>query len=319
MACNRAFSFTNDSADVAPPAAHKDQLSSNLPWKDQLFLRPLEPALQLYNVRHIESTFYQDLSQSGRTPKQDATPYTFELCQKLSLWKEQLPDSNLPSITTLFQLEFLYAFVVLLSPSIKVPIVGVTNWLYIFDSCIDYMSLTRTIIEDTKRHAFFTYFELLRVRVLGSRFIEALQLCYEQILDENMPQSSQFSYGSAQAPDLPFMAPRSAGDNCVRAIDCLNNALEILEFGRRRWNQGHLRDGFEQEAAVTLARLRARNAEYQPYPRGGAPSAIPVGGQVYGRRSQGDMGLSNYLPEGAPTDPTNPRRSRLGYSSYSSI
>lgn len=316
MASERAFSFTNDSAEVAPPSTPKAPLISDLPWKGQLFLRSLDPALYLYDVRHIQSTFYQDLSQSGRTPWPDATPYTFDVCQRLNKWKEELPPSTPRPILTLFQLEFLYAYIVALGPSCKVPVVSDTNWLLIFESCIDYMNIMRPIIENVKLHAFFNYFELVRVKIIGKRLIESLRISYEQMLSSPMPQ---YPSGSVEAPILPFMASRNRRDSCGRAIDCINKILEILDSGRRRWSQGHLKDDFEQESAVMLARLRARNTDFQMYPSVGIPSTIAMVGPPYGRRSQGDVGLSNYLPEEGPVDPTNPRSARPGYSGYSSF
>jgi hypothetical protein len=313
MALERAFSFTNDSAEVAPPSTPKRPLTSNLPWKGQLFLRSLVPALHLYEVRHIQSTFYQDLSQSGRNPWPDASPYTFDVCQRLSKWKDQLPTSTPQPIMTLFQLEFLYAYITVLSPSCKVPMVNPANWLLIFESCIDYVNLMRPTIDDPKSHAFFNYFELVRVKVLGQRLIEALRMNYDDILNGQMPQ---FPPGSSETLMLPFLESRDRRDNGNRSIDCINKIIEILECGRRRWNQGHLRDDFEQKSAVMLARLSARGADFQLYPTGTFSGSIPV--NMRGRLSQGNVGLGGFVPEDV-IDPTNPRRTRPGYSGYSSF
>jgi len=216
---------------------------------------------------------------------------------------------------TLFQLEFLYAYIVVLGPSCKVPVVSNTHWLLIFESCVDYVDLVRPTIEDVKLHAFFNYFEIVRVNFLGGLLLEALQFNYDQILSSPMPQ---FPPDSTDSPVLPFIQSRNRRDNSERAIGCIYKIIDILEFGRRRWNQGHLKDRFEQSSAVMLARLRARNKEFHAYPSVGIPGTIPVSVTSYGQRSQGSVGLRDYLPEDPLGDSTNPR-SRPGHSGFSSF
>ena len=247
----------------------------------------------------------------------------------------------------------------MIGPSCRVPVVYDTTWLLIFEACVEYLNLMKTIIDDVKRHAFFNYFEVLRVRYLGGLLLDALTFNLQQILTEPMPQPS--SRTSGQVPVLPFMKSRIRTNNGKRASGCIRQILAILDFGGRRWNKMHLKERFERDSAMVLAKLEDTPlyGDYtlppiafpasMPYPGPLAPGRIhgtippaslpstmppvsvpgsfsvhipdtmPINSQPYGRRSQGDMIMSNsYVPQVPNENPSNPR-SRPGLSGYSSI
>ena len=267
IAYGRAFSFSDDSANVYLPVV----LNPMAPEMGggptpQLFLRSLKPSLYLFDIRRVQSAFYQTTHSSKQTewPTNTASEYTTSILKDVRAWFATIPASLSQRHVLFFRLESLYSQILALSPSCRIPASNMSDLskTLIFEYTIQYADQLQPVVQDTNWHAFLTYVDFLRVNTIGRQFREGLWSNFDQLLLGGVPHSREPSVepGNAQAPP-PLSRSTSPLENCARAIQCLNNIIEILDYARRRWGMGGLRDKFEKESAVLMGKLRNKQQE----------------------------------------------------------
>lgn len=109
----RPFSFTDDATSVGFPTT--TQSTSNA-----LALttsRRIDMAVVLFQVRRLQSKWYQELLMSSREPLECSSPYVWSMLRELQDWFEDLPENPPEHIRNVFVLEFLYSSIYCLAPS----------------------------------------------------------------------------------------------------------------------------------------------------------------------------------------------------------
>ena len=267
IAYDRAFSFTDDSANVFLPAI-LNPLSSDMGGDNtpQLFLRSLKPSLFLFDIRRVQSAFYQTTHSSKQTewPASTASDYTASILKDVRAWYATIPASLSQRHILFFRLESLYSQILALSPSCRVPTSNISdlNKTLIFEYIIQYADQLQPVVQDTNWHPFLTYVDFLRVNTIGRHFREAMWSNFDQLLSGGVPHSREPSVEPGNAPPPPPLARSTSPlENCARALQCLNNIIEILDYTRQRWGMGGLRDKFEKESAVLMGKLRNKQQE----------------------------------------------------------
>ncbi|KAI9699027.1 MAG: hypothetical protein M1836_003216 [Candelina mexicana] len=255
MLHGRAFSFSDDSTNVALPACSKTTSSPGLPWNEQLWLQPLTPAHHLFRIRKIQSVWYQDLFQSDRVAWANPCPYMFSLAQQLKNWQEDIPHSTPATIKDLFELEVLYSHIHASAPNGKVHTVSEQGRYLQFLSCIQYAEKIDAVTRDSSP-AFYTFYDALRVDFVGAQFLEALWMNQNQILSGNVPQ-----HFTATAFIVPVPLPGEASDNAGRAIKCIEQIIDVLGIFGSRWGHMTLQDRFRNKSSAMLTKLRQQQAE----------------------------------------------------------
>ena len=250
----RAFSFTDDSTTVAlpvmPAAASSGAIGNTLTGPHSL-----ETALLLFQLRCIQSAWYQELFQSSRDSLQNASAYIWQMCQEMREWSESFPDTLPLSFKDFFDLELLYSYVYCLAPSCRVQAVSDYGKTLIFEYSIAYMQKMFPISRDPINTAFYTYHDALRVFFVGSQFLAVLSENQDQLLNGVLPYTP-VTAGSPPPPPLPS---NTGADNIDRSINCVTHIKETLKTFGYRWDDSKaLQSTFEVHSEPLIAALHRR-------------------------------------------------------------
>ncbi len=215
----------------------------------------LETAMLLFQLRQIQSSWFQELFQSSRDPLQDSSIYIWQMCQEMREWSESFPDSLPLVFKDFFDLELLYSYVYCLAPSCRVPTVSTYGKTLKCEYSIAYMQKICTISRDPINTAFYTYHDALRVYFVGSQFLAVLVDNLDQVLNGIITCTPSLA-GSPPPPPLP---PNAGVDNVDRSIKCIRHTRETLgTFGHRWEDSKALLSNFESQAEPVLAALHRR-------------------------------------------------------------
>lgn len=219
-----------------------------------------------------------DLFQSGRDAWQDPYPYIWKMYHRMTEWFQEMSQSTLPALKTFFELELLYSYVYILSPSSRVPRIQDYAQRLIFEHCIAYATnlLAQISKASNTTKPPVTFYDAMRAYMTGRQFVDVLSRNIEVILDPNPPtppapsappSSSEDPLApaaSASAP--PFPAPllpdghTHPQDPTTRAINAINDFTTILSRFGLRFGFTHWRDRFQRESQSLLQQLYQRSA-----------------------------------------------------------
>jgi hypothetical protein len=244
----RAFSFSDDSAKVKvpfgkPPSSQPTSptpagTASQKPW-----LQSHEQALDLINLRQLQSVWYTDLFQSGRTRWDEPYQYIWNTCDAMRKWFDNLSPSTTSNTRAFFELDLLYSYVYILSPSPRVPVINPFAAKLIFEYCIRYADLMLRLISDPRYTAPLTFYDAMRVYMTGRQFLDVLQHSTEPLLNGFIPPHPEVRPSTAPPPPMPVV-PLPPGDtlshfNTVRSIRCIDQIADCLSRFGIRW--GYMR------------------------------------------------------------------------------
>lgn len=263
----RSFSFTDDSAAVfLPVLTSPGTPDTGRDLAQELFLRSLKPSLFLFDIRRVQSAFYQTTHNSTQShwPEGTASEYTTSILMDIRAWYATIPASLSQRHILFFRLESLYSQILALSPSCRIPSANISDLskTLIYEYTIQYTDQLQPVVQDTNWHAFLTYMDFLRVNTIGRQFRKVMWANFDQLLSGGVRHSPEPlpEPGSAQ-PHPPLARSMSPLENCARAINCLNNIGEILEYACQRWGMGSLKEKYDKESAVLLGKLRNKQQE----------------------------------------------------------
>ncbi len=258
MVKERAISFSDDSANVELPSTSATSVASDSSGRNQLFLQSLEPSICWFRIRRLQSEWYHELFLSGREalPEPRSECYLWNACQDMRVWFETLPESISPALRTKCELELLYSFIYVLSPSPKIPNVPALGQSLVFEYSIRYTELMQAVLRDLESCAIYTFHDILRVYFVGRRFCDVLWRHQEQLLNGVIYQS----------PYVPqdFLAPlatpndSNSPNNATRAIRCIHGVISILDIFGQKSGQMALRVRFSSDSKPLLDELHAR-------------------------------------------------------------
>ena len=240
----RPFSFTDDSTNVAFRWDSKPSLMAWTGQQDPLFLRQLDPAMQILQLRQMQSAAYQLNFQSRTRNEQESWSSVTNFLQKIQLWADNLPNVILRPMKQLLRSEVLYGCIVVLSPpgSIKINTYGTA---LLFNYAVEYAEIMSAVDGDLNNFAFCTSNDLIRASHVAERFLRVLAEKPTRLLDEGMPESSPSSSGSATPPSLPTW---NVGDVLERALTCLDMLEQTLD---------HLGQRFDNPIPLTEYRMKS--------------------------------------------------------------
>ncbi|KAJ9607475.1 hypothetical protein H2200_007553 [Cladophialophora chaetospira] len=249
MSLDRAFSFTDDSASEVPlPESASD------PPPSQVFQRSLKPSLYLFDIRRVQSAFYQTTRWATRSqwPLATAATYASSVSNDIHAWYTTVPPTLGQRHLMLFNLERLYCQILVVSPNQRVPTSCMTdlNKELVFEYSAQYADLLQPIAQDVSWHAYLTYADICRAKYVGHKFVEVMWSDFDRLIKA----THTIREGSPLTNHVPL-------DNGQRATICLRKIIEILDFARHRWAMPKMREQFEQESAVLFSRLKSRQVE----------------------------------------------------------
>jgi hypothetical protein len=183
--------------------------------------------------------------------------YIFGACEKMRKWAETIPENVPALIREQFELETLCSYIYVLGPTRKMHTISDSAKVLTFEYCIAYARKLLPIAWARENTAFYTFHDALRVYWLGRTFITTLSES-EDLLLNGVPPVMVYAPGPDDPP-IPLLQNLDRSENASRAVNCINQMINILEAYGSRWEQAApFHDGFKDESAPILARLRQR-------------------------------------------------------------
>ncbi|KAH8724838.1 fungal-specific transcription factor domain-containing protein [Phaeosphaeriaceae sp. PMI808] len=311
----RAFSFSDEATNVAFPFHVNAGSPKYASPQSQVFQQSFDAALDLIKIREIQSEWYMDLFQSGREPWQDPYPYIWKQYLRMSDWFQDMSQSTLPAVRLFFELELLYSYVYILSPSPRIPHIHEYAQRLIFEHCIAYAANLLSILSKPSNTTKppVTFYDAMRAYMTGRQFVDVLSRNMDVILDPRAPTPpvlpppqlesedplappSQISPPPFPSPLLPegHMAP---SDPTTRAITAIQDFTNVLSNFGLRFGFTHWRDRFQRESSSLVAQLYQR--------RSTSPHASPP--------TQQTPTPATYPPQWIPMPSVSPQAAQLVY------
>ncbi|KAI9814437.1 MAG: hypothetical protein M1827_003293 [Pycnora praestabilis] len=259
-----AFSFEDDSTNVALPSSSGVTPSISLQSSSQSWLRSLEPALHLFRARLLQSAWYQELFQSSREAWVEPSPYLWSICLDMRKWEREMPTHFAPSLKNHFRLELLYSLIYALGPSDRCHSICLLGQAVVFKYCMEFASRMLSVSRYMDNKVFYTFHDATRTYFVGRRFIDVLCQSRDELVEARIPDPLVLPANST-AP-LPRISKEERLENVSKALACVEQIIEILNnFGIRR---GCLtfRDDFIKESAFMLSKLRSKRRDLQICP-----------------------------------------------------
>ncbi|EGY22041.1 Zn(II)2Cys6 cluster transcripitional activator [Verticillium dahliae VdLs.17] len=266
----RAFSFTDDSINVAYPNSSGQRNAGRDSVAQGLVAGPqdADPALFLFEFRRKQSHWYQILFQSEPKPLHDAASFIWQMCLDMREWNESLPTTLSAPIRDLFDLDLRYSYVYCLAPSARAPNITSYTRALIFEHAIAYVSAIHGVVHHpTPSHtAYYTYHDVLKLYFMATQLVTVLNDGADALLSGVLPQAPLTRPGAAPPPPLP--RPRNPNEDKVsQSLRCLQQVFETLKKYGERWeNALPLKDNFEIMSRDLWSWLKARKQMIEQRP-----------------------------------------------------
>lgn len=243
----RAFSFSDDSAKVKVPYTKNSGAAATSPLAEsdtpKPWLQSYDQATDLITLRQLQSSWYTDLFQSGRTSWEEPYSYIWLVCNDMKKWFESISSSTTAAMRTYFELELLYSYIFVLAPSPRVPTIAPYASTLIFEFCIRYADILLTILDSPEASAPVNFNDAMRAHMTGRFFLDILQQNTEALLNGVTPSRPELRPSALPPPALPEVNYPSPDQipyyNTVRASSCIRKLIECLSRFGQRW--GYLR------------------------------------------------------------------------------
>ena len=222
----RAFSFTDDSANVAPLSDKQSLSSAPMSAEQQLFLHRIDPAMHLVQLRQIQSCSYQELFQSSRQNLEEPWPIISAALRQTQVWVTKMPDTMKEPMRRLMRSDLLHSNILTLSPpSLRVPLCEYGQAL-IFDYANEYAELVSWIVENSAKFAYWTSHDFLRAAYVSRRFLDILEEGFGSLFGGSSPKAPT---EPEQSSPLQSLRSREPGRMLKVATSCLDLLSKILD------------------------------------------------------------------------------------------
>ena len=234
MAHHRAFSFTDDSSNVAFPINQTPFSFSlkSVPEQEPCFIHNIEPSIQLFRLRQLQSSAYQKLFKSNRQKIQDPWPIVTDSLNNMNRWMDGLPNMINKPIKRLLQCELLYGSILILSPPGLAGTLNSYGQALFFCYACEYAGIMLSISGDQEKLAFYNSYDLLRVYFVARQFIAIIRDGPALFLDGITPVPPSSSSACLPPPPIPILKSHQALND---AACCLDRLDEILKHLRLRY------------------------------------------------------------------------------------
>lgn len=261
----RSFSFTDSAVNVALPSStglgripsisgHTTGPQSN------------NPALHLFQLRRLQSGWYQTLYQAGESVLPDAQSFLWKACHELREWAELLPPTLPSAIQRAFNLELEWSYVYCLMPSTRAPHVSEYRQSLLFEHAVSFIEHIHELAFD---HAtpmpFATYYDVMRVYFIGTQLVSLLRDAFDLLVSGRPVLMPQADGGGVPAPPLPHrFFQMQFEDNLQRSLKAMRFVGETLaKFGERWEDAVRLLEVFGGLGAEVQGMLERRVVEVQ--------------------------------------------------------
>ncbi|MBE3042421.1 fungal specific transcription factor domain-containing protein [Candidatus Bathyarchaeota archaeon] len=261
----RSFSFTDSAVDVALPSStglgripsisgHTTGPQSN------------NPALHLFQLRRLQSGWYQTLYQAGNTVLPDAQSFLWKACHDLREWAELLPPTLPSAIQRAFTLELEWSYVYCLMPSARAPVATEYRQSLLFEHAVSFIEHIReAALDPAQPSPFATYYDVMRVYFIGTQLVSLLRDAFDLVVSGRPVMMPQGDGGGVPAPPLPHrFFQLQFEDNLQRSLKAMGFVRETLaRFGERWEDAARLLEVFGAVGGEVQGMLERRVVEVQ--------------------------------------------------------
>ena len=258
----RAFSFSDDSANVALPFNPAYATARQQGQSSNIMLKTIETAPALFKLRRLQSSWYTELFQSGREPWPDPYPTLWKICQGMKEWWDSIPSSTDQHIRSFFENNLLYSYVYILAPSPRVPIIAPFAQSLIYEYCIQYSDKMKIHVDNRAHAAPISFYDAMRAYMTGRQFIEVLWHNQDRLLSGTIPEPPHVPLDSTPPPVMPPTS-KDMQINITRSIACIKKFTDCLGLFGVRWGYMSWRDRFQKDSEELLNALNRRSWELQ--------------------------------------------------------
>lgn len=242
MAHRRAFSFTDDSSNVALPSNQSPFSLSpkSVPEQEPCLLHSIESSIQLVRLRQLQSSAYQKLFKSSRQRIQDPWQIVSDSLNDMRRWIDRIPNAIKKPIKRLLQCELLYGSILILSSPGLVGTLNPYGQALLFCYSCEYAKIMLSISGEQEKFAFHTSYDLLRVYLVARQFIAIFRDGPALFLDGVTPVPPSSSSGCLPPPPIPILKSQQVLKDAVGCLDRLDKILERLgvRYGSTdRWKE----------------------------------------------------------------------------------
>ncbi|PWW71739.1 hypothetical protein C7212DRAFT_287539 [Tuber magnatum] len=239
MVLQRPFTFSDDSVLVDLPKREDPEVAKQIIVRGTL--TPMAAAIHLFRLRKLQSEWYQFLHLSGSEPVQDPTAYFRSKTTVLREWLGKIPESINTSTRDWLYLEWYYLNVYTAAPCPKIPRPCDEAVVQVFQNCVNYALMFRSILQNSNVRFVYTYHDALRTYFIGNNFLHALWRSEDAVI---------------------------TSANVTSTIDAIKAIIFVLTSMIVRWQEVEaLRDKFRMESSYMLRNLEAREQSLLAPPR----------------------------------------------------
>lgn len=230
MAHRRAFSFTDDSSNVTFPRNQNpfSLSSSSAHEQQQVFLHALDPAIQLFQLRQLQSSAYQKLFNSSLRRTKEPWQIISDSLHEMHLWMAQLPNIIRKPMKKLLRAELLFGSILILSPPGLSSSLKSYGKALLFSYACEFADIMSSVNGDQEKFAFYTSHDILRASFVARRFLGILRDGSGQFLDSAMPEAPPSGSGGVPPPSLLKWKTDEILNKAINCLDRLDKTLENL-------------------------------------------------------------------------------------------
>ncbi|CAI4217130.1 unnamed protein product [Parascedosporium putredinis] len=259
----RALTFTDSTVDVGLPSSTE---LGRIPSISGHITGPQSnnPALHLFQLRKLQSGWYQALYQAGESVIADAQSYLWKNCHELREWAEQLPPTLPNEIRRAMDIELEWSYVYCLVYSPRAPHMTEYRQSLIFEHAVSFIEKIHEMVFETGQTPFTSYYDVMRVYFIGGQLISILRGAFELLVSGRPAALPHSDATGVPAPPIPHrFFQQQFEDNLQRSLKALRFVDETLgKFGERWEDALQLLNMFGQVSGEVRGLLEQRALQF---------------------------------------------------------
>lgn len=221
-----------------------------------MFLKSIEPAIQLFTIRHHQSTYYQHKFFNGQNISNPQSLIS-ENCSVTADWVKKASENVPTHLVDVYHIESIYTLILALSPPKRNPSITPRNRQLLFHACVEYITLLYQKIYSPDTPSLITYIDIERAYAAGNKLADLVRSHSREILFDSepqpQPQSPEYtpSPGRPEETEFPPMSSlfkTSQHFSRQSVLENLRNVSSILEYAWKRWDVRILYDSFQESS-----------------------------------------------------------------------
>ena len=223
----RSFSFSDASANVDLSA-----LALVPAPEHQVWTKTFDFGYRHYQIRRIQSGFYQDLHQSRSEPFDRPYEYIWHKWHEIENWYLAMPTNVHQDVNILARLERVASYIMLLAPCPRVPKTCQLAQSLSFEYCIEYSTMLRATLNADRNIVWLLYPSAMRASKVARIFVENVNANDDRLLAGQAPRMDDLT--EAEALDAPQYSYPPRNNNRERTQEFLYNMSNVLDVFEKR-------------------------------------------------------------------------------------